>query len=380
MPFSIFEEINDDDKAFNHYMDDIILKLSNVETMTDANEATRCEFISAIYAHQSPSLKKITSQDIFIVLQKDISGEDSTGRVYAIKALEDLFKESLERIFLLPIWYCVDRNGIAFTMYTPDASEQLAAGKLSRNINVFNASWTPAYKISITECILRENPLQSKLSDAKVKSNIQLAFVFIDVSNIYIQGSKDVAKKENVYKNQVNVDLRLVLDGRLGHDSVIIGSCDNPPWDELKTKGFNTSKLESSEYKEKEVDANIVAHIAEILYTERRPGTIILLAGDVSKRLKNIDLPEFPSLKTIIVSLDLLYKKFTSAYGLTNTLEKRFLKINDEHVKVKYDDVMPCYEALDLYKDLHERKISTSTRNKERMSVYLIYLVSIRIE
>ncbi|CAB5389757.1 unnamed protein product [Rhizophagus irregularis] len=70
------------------------------------------------------------------------------------------------------------------------------------------------------------------------------------------------------------------LDGRLGHDSVIIGSCDNPPWDELKTKGFNTSKLESSEYKEKEVDANIVAHIAEILYTERRPGTIILLAGD----------------------------------------------------------------------------------------------------
>ncbi|EXX73232.1 hypothetical protein RirG_062070 [Rhizophagus irregularis DAOM 197198w] len=114
----------------------------------------------------------------------------------------------------------------------------------------------------------------------EVKSNIQLAFVFIDVSNIYIQGSKDVAKKENVYKNQVNVDLRLVLDGRLGHDSVIIGSCDNPPWDELKTKGFNTSKLESSEYKEKEVDANIVAHIAEILYTERRPGTIILLAGD----------------------------------------------------------------------------------------------------
>ncbi|PKK60449.1 hypothetical protein RhiirC2_856848 [Rhizophagus irregularis] len=66
----IFEEINDDDKAFNHYMDDIILKLSNVETMTDANEATR-------------------------LLQKDISGEDSTGRVYAIKALEDLFKESL---------------------------------------------------------------------------------------------------------------------------------------------------------------------------------------------------------------------------------------------------------------------------------------------
>ncbi|CAB5310522.1 unnamed protein product [Rhizophagus irregularis] len=36
----VFEEINDDDKAFEHCMEDIILKLSNVETMTDANEAT----------------------------------------------------------------------------------------------------------------------------------------------------------------------------------------------------------------------------------------------------------------------------------------------------------------------------------------------------
>uniref|UniRef100_U9SLN1 SAM domain-containing protein n=1 Tax=Rhizophagus irregularis (strain DAOM 181602 / DAOM 197198 / MUCL 43194) TaxID=747089 RepID=U9SLN1_RHIID len=59
--FVVFEEINDDDKAFEHCMEDIILKLSNVETMTDANEATR-------------------------FLQKDISGEDATGRVdYAIK-------------------------------------------------------------------------------------------------------------------------------------------------------------------------------------------------------------------------------------------------------------------------------------------------------
>ena len=72
-------------------MEDIILKLSNVETMTDANEATRCEFISAILHVSIAIAKKLTSQDIFIVLQKDISGEDSTGRVdYAIKALEDL--------------------------------------------------------------------------------------------------------------------------------------------------------------------------------------------------------------------------------------------------------------------------------------------------
>ena len=72
-------------------MEDIILKLSNVETITDANEATRCEFISAILHASIAIAKKLTSQDIFIVLQKDISGEDATGRVdYAIKSLEDL--------------------------------------------------------------------------------------------------------------------------------------------------------------------------------------------------------------------------------------------------------------------------------------------------
>ena len=88
---TVFEEINDDDKALDHCMEDIILKLSNVETMTDANEVTRCEFISAILHASIAIAKNLTSQDIFIVLQKDISGEDATGQVdYTIKSLEDL--------------------------------------------------------------------------------------------------------------------------------------------------------------------------------------------------------------------------------------------------------------------------------------------------
>jgi len=88
---AVFEEISDDDKAFEHCIEDIILKLSNVKTMTDVNEATHCEFISAILHASIAITKKLTSQDIFIMLQKDISGEDSTDRVdYAIKALEDL--------------------------------------------------------------------------------------------------------------------------------------------------------------------------------------------------------------------------------------------------------------------------------------------------
>ncbi|PKY49624.1 hypothetical protein RhiirA4_545404 [Rhizophagus irregularis] len=34
----LFEDIDDDDKVFEHCMEDIILKLSNVETITNANE------------------------------------------------------------------------------------------------------------------------------------------------------------------------------------------------------------------------------------------------------------------------------------------------------------------------------------------------------
>ena len=59
--------------------------------MTDANEATRCEFISSILHASIAIAKKLTSQDIFIVFQKDVSGEDATGQVdYVIKSLEDL--------------------------------------------------------------------------------------------------------------------------------------------------------------------------------------------------------------------------------------------------------------------------------------------------
>jgi len=50
-----------------------------VETITDANEVTRCEFILAILHVSIVIAKKLTSQDIFIVLQKDISDKDATG-------------------------------------------------------------------------------------------------------------------------------------------------------------------------------------------------------------------------------------------------------------------------------------------------------------
>ncbi|GBB90458.1 hypothetical protein RclHR1_17410001 [Rhizophagus clarus] len=54
----VLEKISNDDKAFKHCMEDIILKLSNVKTMTDVNEITHCEFIS----HRSNGGKSVTNQ------------------------------------------------------------------------------------------------------------------------------------------------------------------------------------------------------------------------------------------------------------------------------------------------------------------------------
>ena len=72
-------------------MKDIILKLSNVKIMTDVNEVTCCKFILTILHASIVIIKKLTSQDIFIVLQKDISSKNTTGQVdYAIKSLKDL--------------------------------------------------------------------------------------------------------------------------------------------------------------------------------------------------------------------------------------------------------------------------------------------------
>jgi len=63
-----------------------------VKTMIDANKTTHCEFISAILYTSIAIAKKLTSQDIFIVFQKDIFGKDTTSRVdYMIKSLENLF-------------------------------------------------------------------------------------------------------------------------------------------------------------------------------------------------------------------------------------------------------------------------------------------------
>ncbi|RHZ76804.1 hypothetical protein Glove_192g30 [Diversispora epigaea] len=87
----VFEEINDDDKALEQCINEIILRLTNIKSMTDANEATRCEFISSILHASIAISQRLTNKEINIELQRNISGEEAFGRVnYIITGMEDL--------------------------------------------------------------------------------------------------------------------------------------------------------------------------------------------------------------------------------------------------------------------------------------------------
>jgi len=91
--YIVFEEIGDDDKALEQCMNEIILRLSNLETMqTYANEATRCVFITSILNASLTMVRRLTNEKkIFISYQKSVSGEEASGRVdYVIKGNEDL--------------------------------------------------------------------------------------------------------------------------------------------------------------------------------------------------------------------------------------------------------------------------------------------------
>ncbi|CAG8784854.1 28209_t:CDS:2, partial [Dentiscutata erythropus] len=152
----VFEEINEDDKVFSHCIDDIILKLSNLETMIDANEATRCEFISAILHASIAIAKNLTSQDIFIVLQKDISGKPRNIKIgYAqnLAQLESAFqtnkkKRTADQAFgndYFDYIYGIVTAGTEwhFIIYTPDG--------------IFCTSGSE-YQINLTKSAIKENP------------------------------------------------------------------------------------------------------------------------------------------------------------------------------------------------------------------------------
>jgi hypothetical protein len=89
--YVVFEEIDDDDVDLKHCVGTISRLLTAIETLSDTNEATRCEFISAILLAAVCLARKVSNEDIFISFQKHVAGEEATGRVdYSIQGKENL--------------------------------------------------------------------------------------------------------------------------------------------------------------------------------------------------------------------------------------------------------------------------------------------------
>lgn len=83
--------IDDKDEALIHCLKDIRLRLSNMGTVVESNEAIRCEYISAILHACTILSKNLWEKEIGLNPQFEVDGEESIVRVdYAIKALEEL--------------------------------------------------------------------------------------------------------------------------------------------------------------------------------------------------------------------------------------------------------------------------------------------------
>ena len=123
-------------------------------------------------------------------------------------------------------------------------------------------------------------------------------YVFVDNSNLFIEGKKAVADREGLgtwkaqraYRelNEMRLDYGALIDGilrgrRLGKPPFIVGT--KPPtsdslWQSWREQGMSVEVLDRNCInKEKGVDATLIVEAMEVLYTKEE-GVIVLVAGD----------------------------------------------------------------------------------------------------
>jgi len=129
------------------------------------------------------------------------------------------------------------------------------------------------------------------------KSNSGLVYIFVDNSNLFIEGKYTVGRIEqagnfdyqrNSYQlNQLYIDhgrlLLTLLKGRIiGSNPVIVGSRPPPNdslWDRIRNQGYDVIVYDRIANKEKKVDMELGASMLDIIHF-MDPGVIILVAGD----------------------------------------------------------------------------------------------------
>ena len=209
-------------------------------------------------------------------------------------------------------------------------------------------------------------------------------FVFIDTSNMFIQGMHAIAALEDAGQwgpqrvtrqlSNARIDygslLHVMLNGRqLGGVPLLVGSRPPPNdtlWDKLMSQGLDVSAVKV--FDRNAANTFIVTEVMETLYTSGGPGcTVALMAGDgdyeplankIAAKGWNLEVyfwrtgadmqlaggnghAALYEQAKFCIELDDLYKKFAFAVGSDNSKGRPYLEVSSpELALMKNEDVM----------------------------------------
>ncbi|KAF0520513.1 nyn domain-containing protein [Gigaspora margarita] len=186
------------------------------------------------------------------------------------------------------------------------------------------------------------------------KSNSGLVFVFVDNSNLFIEG-KYTTSSINSTKRTKN-----------GSNLVIVGSRPPPNdslWDQIRKRGFHAIIYDRIANRDK---LELGASIIDVIYF-KDPGTILLVAGDdyyspVLTRALNHNwkvetwfwssgMSDDLIKRSFVNYLDNFYRHFSYVYGQDPLGRNYTLEITDGEMLAKWndDEIMECFESLELF-------------------------------
>ncbi|CAG8540962.1 46496_t:CDS:2 [Gigaspora margarita] len=239
------------------------------------------------------------------------------------------------------------------------------------------------YRIGLSIGSINRIALLIKEISRTSMSSTNLAHVYIDNSNIWIEGKYTVGDLEQLgtfdfdrgsyYFKQLQIDhgklLTTVLDGRkLGGAPFLVGSRPPPNdslWARIRDQGFEVNIFDRDirSHHEKESDTELALSAAETI-TSNDPGVLVLIAGDrdyrplVKRALKHNWIVETwfwssgisSSLKsdTIFRSLDDCYRSFSFGLGPDLTGEYKVLEVTGVK-RLKNKDLLEMFNALNLF-------------------------------
>ncbi|CAJ0764732.1 3503_t:CDS:2 [Entrophospora sp. SA101] len=218
------------------------------------------------------------------------------------------------------------------------------------------------------------------IDELKKPRSTGLVHVFVDNSNLFIEGKFNIGQLEcifdvekNLYHiNQLHIKygqlLALVQDGcGLGGAPVLVGSRPPPNdslWKHIRKQGYDvTVHARNAENREKKVDVEISVSIMDTIQNYNPDMVLEFWYGNIVvfevtwvvqvHTQNNLPLGISNDLisKVLFKPLDICYKSFSCGYRPEPTGKKQVLEITDGNMIRGWGDkeVMECFTALNLF-------------------------------